>query len=98
MVSAHGRHAPDSVTFTVSFIATSHAMQKSCKTCANLLTSDSAKTGYRCGLTYFSQPPAERKMKRMETYPETDEQDFCDQYQARGNHLRTDLSGLGKMG
>ena len=72
-------------------------MQKSCKTCANVLTSDSSTTGYRCGQTYFSQPPAERKMKRMETYPETDERDACDQYQTRGDQLRTDLSAQGRL-
>ena len=58
-------------------------MQNSCKSCSNLLTSDSATSGYRCGVTYFSQTPAERKMKRMETYPEINETDNCDQYQAR---------------
>ena len=72
-------------------------MQKSCKTCANVLTSDSSTTGYRCGQTYFSQPPAERKMKRMETYPETDEQGCCDQYQARSAQLRTDLTVQGRL-
>lgn len=67
-------------------------MQKSCKSCSNLLISDSATTGYRCGLTYFGQPPFERKMKRMETYPEVNEMDSCDHYQSRVEQLRTDLS------
>ena len=72
-------------------------MQKSCKSCSNLLTSDSATTGYRCGVTYFSQPPAESKMKRMETYPETNEMDNCDHYQSRVSQLRTDLSAQSRL-
>jgi hypothetical protein len=86
-----------SATFCLVSITTSHAMQKSCKTCANLLISDSATTGYRCGQTYFNQPPAERKMKRMETYPQTDEQDICVLYQLGGNQLRTILSKQPKL-
>ena len=73
-------------------------MQKSCKSCSNLLISDSATTGYRCGLTYFGQPPFERKMKRMETYSEVNEMDNCDHYQSRVEQLRTDLSTQPRLG
>jgi hypothetical protein len=72
-------------------------MQKSCKSCSNLFTSDSATTGLRCGVTYFSQPPVERKMKRMETYPEVNEMDSCDEYRSRVEQLRTDLSTQSRL-
>jgi hypothetical protein len=72
-------------------------MQKSCQSCSNLLISDSATTGFRCGVTYFSQPPAERKMKRMETYLEVNEMDSCDQYRSRVEQLRTDLSTQSRL-
>ena len=74
-----------------------NTMQKSCKSCSNLFTSDSATTGFRCGVTYFSQPPVERKMKRMETYPEVNEMDSCDQYRSRVEQLRTDLSTQSRL-
>lgn len=67
-------------------------MPKSCKSCAHVLLTDSAPTGFRCGDTYFSQPPAERKMQRMETYLQTREDALCERHQDRDHKLRTDLS------
>lgn len=67
-------------------------MQKVCKSCANLLLSDSASSGYRCGEKYFNQSPTERTVKRMDTYPETDELGGCDLYRSREGKLRTDLT------
>jgi hypothetical protein len=56
---------------------------------------ESSATGFRCGLAYFSQPPAERKMQRMDAYPPTQPDAVCDRYQDREHKLRTDLSARG---
>lgn len=58
-------------------------MQKSCYSCANLLNSDSAITGLRCGEAYFNQPPIARKMKRMDNYPIKYKDDYCIKYKTR---------------
>lgn len=62
-----------------------------CSNCANLFESDSSSTGYRCGLCYFNLAPAERKMQRMETYPEIQGTDVCEHFKDRSDHLRTNL-------
>ena len=53
---------------------------------------ESSATGFRCGLAYFSQPPAERKMQRMDAYPPTHPDAVCDRHEDHGHKLRTDLS------
>lgn len=50
---------------------------ETCLSCANLMKSENSSSGLRCGYTYFSQPPAERKQERMEHYPETLPDDHC---------------------
>jgi hypothetical protein len=56
-------------------------MQNTCQSCSNVFMSDSSATGYRCGENYFKQPPAERKMSRMETYQQVEVNHCCDLYQ-----------------
>jgi hypothetical protein len=56
---------------------------------------ESSATGFRCGIAYFSQPPAERKMQRMDAYPPTQPDAACDRYQDPVQKLRTDLSARG---
>jgi hypothetical protein len=56
---------------------------------------ESSATGFRCGLAYFSQPPAERKMQRMDAYPPIHPDAVCDQHQGHVQKLRTDLSARG---
>lgn len=41
-----------------------------CKNCQHVLLSDSSQTGYRCGKTYFSAPPRDRKPVPYRNYPE----------------------------
>ena len=53
---------------------------------------ESPATGIRCGLAYFTQPPAERKIQRMDAYLPTQPDALCDRYQDREHKLRTDLS------
>jgi hypothetical protein len=42
----------------------------SCLNCSYLLYCDAADTGYRCGHSYFSVPPKERRASRVDSYPE----------------------------
>jgi hypothetical protein len=48
----------------------------------------SSPTGFRCGLAYFSQTPAERKMQRMDAYPTIHPDAVCDQHQGHVQKLR----------
>jgi hypothetical protein len=57
---------------------------------------ESSATGFRCGIAYFSQLPAERKMQRMDAYPPTHPDAVCDRYQDPVQKLRTDLSARGR--
>ena len=58
---------------------------------------ESYASGFRCGIAYFSQPAADRKIKRMEAYPPTQPDAVCDRHQDREQKLRTDLSARGRL-
>jgi hypothetical protein len=45
--------------------------------CSNHLKSDSSSSGLRCGLSYFSLPPTQRKQERMDHYPEVLPEHVC---------------------
>jgi len=56
---------------------------KTCLNCSYLLFSDSSSSGYRCGKTYFSIAPIERRVGRMDMYPEVEPIDNCGEWKAQ---------------
>jgi len=45
-------------------------MHKTCASCANLFKTDTSPTGYRCGVSYFAQPPLERRVHGLHSIAE----------------------------
>lgn len=43
--------------------------QRCCENCSYLMRSETATTGFRCGLDYFNTAPLLRKFKTMGQYP-----------------------------
>ena len=57
-------------------------MLQCCKNCKNLMVDLDPTTLYRCGVSYFNKSPKNRKAKRLDTYPETNAKDWCEDYKA----------------
>jgi len=60
---------------------------RNCLNCSYLLYSDTAASGYRCGMTYFMLPPLERRVGRMDSYPEIQSTDNCESWKSQGSGL-----------
>jgi hypothetical protein len=65
-------------------------MNPSCRACKNVLISETASTKLRCGLAYFSTPAKDRRMQRMETYPEVSSEISCEAFLCATSTLRED--------
>ncbi|PUE32765.1 hypothetical protein B9Z35_04335 [Limnohabitans sp. Jir61] len=49
-----------------------------CRTCAYVMPSESASTGWRCGRQYFLATSILRKFQRMDNYPVVKEHNACE--------------------
>lgn len=55
-------------------------MNQCCTACKNVLVSETSSTKLRCGLSYFSTPAKDRRMQRMDSYPEVLSDGFCEEF------------------
>ena len=60
-----------------------------CLNCAMRLNAEDSASGLRCGKSYFSMSPAERKPQPLRHYPETQATNTCDSWV---EHLPTKLA------
>jgi hypothetical protein len=51
-----------------------------CRTCRNLMPSQSSKTGLRCGFDYFKASEIARKFKLMSHFPEVKAENACEKW------------------
>lgn len=59
-------------------------MDKCCKSCANVMLSESSQTGLRCGWPYYKLSPRARKMPRLDVFEPVAATACCDNYREPG--------------
>lgn len=59
-------------------------MNPSCKSCANVMESETSNTGLRCGWPYYKLSPKARKMPRLDVFEPVEAAASCAHYREPG--------------